>query len=124
MEIEGVSTVADGTAAKIEQAVEEGTAEVKAAIVDAEQTEREDRDKLIEKIAQRAGEVFYDKTRQLIEDLLDATADAAEMVMADVEEAPAAEDEEAEPAKPEEQEEDVKPHRSHALFRKPMRKED
>lgn len=104
----------------IETAIAEATDQIEAKIEQVEATEEDHWKALADQVA----DAVYDKAKKLITDLLEAAEDAAEIATEAIE-APVAEAEQEAPTEEElEQEEDVKPRRSHPLFRKPMKKKD
>ena len=120
------AVVATSPVSQIESAISESTAEVVEALKTAEATEEEHWSKLADMVAEKVGdrvsEQVYDKVKKFVGDLLDATEDAAEIALETA--TPTTEEAEtAEAATPEDQE-DVKPKKSHPLFRRPMKRED
>jgi hypothetical protein len=120
------AVVATNPISQIESAISESTAEVVEALKTAEATEEEHWSKLADMVAEKVGdrvsEQVYDKVKKFVGDLLDATEDAAEIALESAAPATEAEAETAAPAG--EEEDDVKPRKSHPLFRRPMKKED
>ena len=123
MEVTALSTT--DPVEEVKEAIEEAVEQIEDKVDEAEATEEKKWDALVERIAQRSAEIGYEKTKKLITDLLDATEDAAEIALESME-APTTETEAtAETTEAtEEQEEDVRPKRTHILFKKPMKKDE
>jgi uncharacterized protein YpuA (DUF1002 family) len=109
------------------------TEEIKEAITDAvadiedhvDEAEKHEGLRLSDEDVDKVADKVYQKLNKLVSDLLDAAEDAAEIAVEAVETpAAAVEEEAAEPATEAEPEEDIRPRRAHALFRKPMKKDE
>ena len=120
MEVE----VAASPVEEIKQEIAEAVQEIEEHVDKAEEYEELH---LSDEDVRKVVDAVYDKTKKLITDLLDAVEDAAEIAAESIE-APIAEAEAEAPVEEANAEEapaeDVKPRRSHPLFRKPMKRED